>query len=82
MTRSSNRPKPHSQRASNVDELYPAVSEFVRTQGWIEIGDQEGFGFIVRALDYGGLVFETRKPRTLSEALNVLEKRIAKRADQ
>ena len=32
----------------------------------IEIGDQEGFGFTVRALDYGGVVFEDDKPRTLA----------------
>ena len=53
------------------------MSRFVRGQGWIEIGDQEGFGFIVRALDYGGLVFESQKPKSLTEALAVLEKGIA-----
>jgi hypothetical protein len=42
--------------------------------GHIEIGDQEGFGFVVRALDYGGLVFEDDRPETLAEALAVLEK--------
>ena len=41
--------------------------------GHIEIGDQEGFGFVVRALDYGGLVFEDDKPRTLAEAMAALE---------
>jgi hypothetical protein len=42
--------------------------------GHIEIGDQEGFGFSARALDYGGLVFEDNKPATLAEALAALEK--------
>lgn len=61
----------------DINEMFPATASFVRTTGWIEIGDQEGFGFIVRALDYGGLVFETTKPKTLGEALLALEKGIA-----
>ena len=46
---------------------------WVQCYGHIEIGDQEGFGFIVRALDCGGLVFEDDKPRTLAEAMVALE---------
>jgi hypothetical protein len=58
-----------------LDEQFPAVKLWVDGgYGHIEIGDQEGFGFIARALDYGGLVFEDDKPRTLSEALAALEK--------
>lgn len=59
-----------------IDMLYPAIAEWVRSKGWIEIGDQEGFGFIVRALDYGGLVFESKKPKTLSQAMAALEKKL------
>lgn len=54
-------------RASKRDAAYPAVSRFVRSQGWTEIGDHKGFGFIVQALDYGGLVFESKRPKTLTE---------------
>jgi hypothetical protein len=57
-----------------VDKLFPAVAQWVRGDGHIEIGDQEGFGFVIRALDYGGLVFEDNKPVTLAEALAALEK--------
>jgi hypothetical protein len=32
------------------------------------------FGFVARALDYGGLAFEDDKPDTLAEALAALEK--------
>jgi hypothetical protein len=32
------------------------------------------FGFVVRALDYGRLVFEDDKPETLAEALAALDK--------
>jgi hypothetical protein len=43
--------------------------------GWhIEVGDQEGFGFVARALDYGGLAFEDDRLDTLAEALAALEK--------
>ena len=63
---------------TRVDELFPAVSQWVNGgYGHIEIGDQEGFGFIARALDYGGLVFVDDKPDTLVEALAALEKRLA-----
>jgi len=58
-----------------VEKLFPAIAQWVR-DGHIEIGDQEGFGFIVRALDYGGQVFEDDKPSTLAEAMVSLEQGI------
>lgn len=58
---------------SHIAELFPAIAQWVR-DGHIEIGDQEGFGFVVRALDYGGLVYEDDKPDTLAEAMAALEK--------
>jgi hypothetical protein len=64
-------------KGAAIEGSFPAIAEFVCTQGWIEIGDQEGFGFIVRALDYGGLVYESKKPRTLAEAMKALERGIA-----
>src|SRR5262245_6683452 len=39
----------------------------------IAIGDEEAFGFIARELDYGGVVYEDDRPRTLAEALAALE---------
>jgi hypothetical protein len=54
--------------------LFPAVARWVNgTYSHVEIGEQESFGFVARALDYGGLVFEDDRPRTLGEALAVLE---------
>jgi hypothetical protein len=62
-----------------ADEPFPAVAQWVNGRyGHIEIGDQEGFGFIARALDFGGLVFEDDKPDTLAEALAALDKGLAK----
>jgi hypothetical protein len=66
--------KPTAEQA-RVEELFPAVAQWVRG-GHIEIGDQEGFGFVARALDNGGLVFEEDRPNTLAEALAALEKGI------
>jgi hypothetical protein len=60
-----------------MEAMFPAIAKWVRGYGHIEIGDQEGFGFIVRALDYGGFVFEDDKPDTLAEALAALEKGLA-----
>lgn len=59
--------------STDVEKLFPAVAKWVRGYGHIEIGDQEGFGFVVRAIDYGGVVFEDDKPNTLSEAMASLE---------
>ncbi|HEY7330953.1 MAG TPA: hypothetical protein VH592_25170, partial [Gemmataceae bacterium] len=53
----------------SIEQLFPAIAQWVRGYGHIEIGDQEMFGFVVRALDYGGLAFEDDKPDTLAEAM-------------
>lgn len=65
--------KPTEQEAA-VEQLFPAIAKWVQGYGHIEIGDQESFGFVVRALGYGGLAFEDDKPDTLVEALAALEK--------
>ena len=57
-----------------VEKLFPAIAQWVRGYGHIEIGDQEMFGFVARALDYGNLAFEDDKPDTLAEAMASLEK--------
>ena len=61
----------------DVEKSFPAIAKWVGGYGHIEIGDQEGFGFIVRAIDYGGVVFEDDKPDTLAEAMAALEKGLA-----
>ncbi len=63
--------------STDVEESFPATAKWVRGYGHIEIGDQEGFGFIVRAIDSGGVVFEDDKADTLAEAMAVLEKGLA-----
>lgn len=61
-----------------VEQLFPAIAKWVDGYGHIEIGDQEMFGFVVRALDYGGMPFEDDKPDTLAEAMASLEKALKK----
>jgi hypothetical protein len=57
-----------------VDEQFPATARWVRESGWIELGQQQETGFVVWALDDGGVVFEDDKPDTLAEAMAALEK--------
>lgn len=74
------RPKPlilYTPSPTDVEKAFPAVAKWVNGFGHIEIGDQEGFGFIVRAIDYGGVIFEDDKPNTLADAMAALEKGLA-----
>ena len=58
---------------AKVETMFPAIATYVRGYGYIEIGDQESFGFIVRAIGYGGLDFEDERADTLAEAMAALE---------
>ena len=68
----------YTQSPVDVQRTFPAIAKWVNGYGHIEIGDQEGFGFIVRAIDYGGQIFEDNKPETLAEAMAALEKGLTK----
>ena len=58
---------------ARIGTLFPAISRWVGEYGWIEIGVQELFGFVVRALHEGGIQVEDDRPDTLAEALAALE---------
>ena len=58
---------------AKVEATFPAIARYVGGYGYIEIGDQESFGFVVRAIGYGGMDFEDDRPETLAEAMAVLE---------
>jgi hypothetical protein len=58
---------------SRVAAMFPAIARYVAGYGYVEIGDQEGFGFVTRAVGYGGLNFEDDTPDSLAEAMAVLE---------
>ena len=67
---------------AKVEVMFPAIARYVRDYGFIEIGDQESFGFVVRAQGYGGLDFEDERPDTLAEAMAVLEVGLARWFDE
>jgi hypothetical protein len=60
-------------RHAKVETMFPAIARYVRGYGYVEIGDQESFGFVVRAIGYGGIDFEDHTPETLAEAMAALE---------
>jgi hypothetical protein len=61
-----------------VEKPFPAIVQWVRGYGRIEVGDQEMFGFVARALGYGNLAFEDDRPDALAEALAALERGLAR----
>jgi hypothetical protein len=65
-----------------VEKLFPAIAKWVKGYGYIEIGDQEMFGFVARVLHDGGLVFEDDKSDTLTEAMAALEKGLTEYFEQ
>ena len=70
--------KKQEETKPDVEVAYPNVAEWVQGCGWIEIGDQDWQGFVVRALDAGGLIYEKEGCRTLAEAMTALEKGLGK----
>jgi hypothetical protein len=73
--------KPSGEQAK-VESMFPSIARYVRGCGYIEIGDQESFGFVVRAQGYGGLDFEDERPDTLAEAMAILEAGLARWFDE
>jgi hypothetical protein len=62
-----------SHRSTSVDQQFPAVGQWVQESGWIEVGRRKDSGFVARALDDNGLVFENNGSNTLAEAMVALE---------
>ena len=54
-----------------IDNQYPALSEWILGgSGWIELGQDEYSDSLIRILDIGGLLWESKKDYpTLAEAL-------------
>jgi hypothetical protein len=66
-----------SHRSTSVDKQFPAIGTWVQVSGWIEVGRHQDAGFVARALDDGGLVFENASSNTLAEAMAALEEGLA-----
>jgi hypothetical protein len=68
-----------SPRPVDPGRQFPAIGQWVQESGWIEVGRRKEAGFIARALDDAGLVFENNSSTTLAEALAALEESLAGR---
>jgi hypothetical protein len=56
------------------EETYPAISRWIKTQGWIELGASEASSSLVRVLDEGGLIWESEPSYpSLDQALQATE---------
>jgi hypothetical protein len=62
-----------------LDEAFPAVARWVKALGRIEIGVEEGHGFVVRAVENEQVVFEVADAENLDEALTALDKAVGAR---
>jgi len=60
-----------------IEGAFPNLARWVQGYGWVEIGEQERFGFVARVLDAGGLVFEDNRCNTLAEAMMSMEVALA-----
>jgi hypothetical protein len=56
-----------------VADQFPAISTWVREHGRIEVGRRQEGGFVARAFDDTGLVFDNNGCDTLDEAMTALE---------
>jgi hypothetical protein len=62
---------------ASFSKSYPTINRWVEEQGWIEIGSDEFSSSLVRALDPGGMVWESDASLdSIDEALEELEKEL------
>lgn len=63
----------------SFEETYPNITAWVKEHGWIEIGEDDYSTSFVRALDIGGLIWESSENyETTDEALQKLEDALRK----
>jgi len=66
--------KRHTLGMKSFSQTYPTIARWIEEQGWIEIGSDEYSKSLVRALDPGGMVWESSSEQvTVDEALTALE---------
>jgi hypothetical protein len=72
-----------SQQSTGFTNLYPHIARWVQSYGWIEIGADPYRYSLVRALDEGGLVWESREnDATLDDTLLALETFLVQRMQE
>jgi hypothetical protein len=69
-----------SQGASGFEHTYPNIARWVQSYGWIEMGADHYSRSLVRALDEGGMVWESQEDdATLDTLLQTLDAFLAQR---
>ena len=48
-------------KTTPFEDTYPAITQWVESYGWLEIGHDENSTSFIRVLDEGGLVWESAK---------------------
>jgi hypothetical protein len=67
-------------RPSGFEQIYPNIACWVTSSGWIEIGADDYSQSLVRALDEGGMVWESSEDdASVNEALRTLDLILAQR---
>ncbi len=62
---------------ASFSQSYPTIARWIEEQGWIEIGSDEYSSSLVRALDPGGMIWESNSAiDSIDEALIELEKEL------
>ena len=62
---------------ASFSQSYPTITRWVEEQGWIELGADEYSASLVRALDPGGMVWESDSNLdSIDNALKELEKEL------
>ncbi len=63
---------------SAFDKAYPNIAQWVKDYGWIEIGQDHYSNSLIRALDEGGMIWESSEDYgTIDEAMQALEEALA-----
>ena len=71
------------QQPTGFERMYPNISAWVASYGWIEIGDDGQRSSVVRAWDEGGLVWENNQDAaTLDELLHALDSFLVEQMSQ
>ncbi len=73
-------PKKRKPFEQSFEKSYPHINRWVKTLGWIEIGEDDYSRSFVRALDTGGMVWEGQEQSeyaTLDQMLLALEEGLA-----
>ena len=71
------------QGASGFEHMYPNIARWVQSYGWIEMGADHYSRSLVRALDEGGMVWESQEDATtLDEVLQTLDVFLAQRMQE